>query len=1063
MGNIKTFFFVKHKVMAGAITIITLLVGIISLLSLPVEQYPDIAPPTIYVETYYDGADANSCLNAVVMPLEEAINGVENMDYIFSQATSTGLVTINVVFKQGTDADMATVNVQNRVSKAMGLLPQEVTKVGVQVYKSQNSILQVASLYSSDDRFDEQFVANYLDINVLPRIRRVQGVGRVQFFGSPYSLRVWMNPDQMALYGLAPEDIFAAIGQQNFVSPVGSLGENSANTYQFSMEYTGRLKTEEEFDNIVLTARNTGQVLRLKDVAKVSLGAQSYTYTNKDNGHPSSLFIINQAAGANATAVNAEINKIYKELESELPPGLKFDVLQTSDSFLFAAIGNVVETLVIAILLVVLVVFFFLQDFKATLIPSISVIVSLIGTFAIVKLAGFTLNILTLFALVLAIGTVVDDAIVVVEAVMAKFEHGYKNPRAATNAAMHDVSMAVISCTLVFMGVFIPVTFMPGTSGTFFTQFGITIAASVGLSCISAMTICPALCAMILRPADESKKGFTYRVRKAYDASFNAISGKYSASVKKFIGRPALAWIFLAVCTVLLVVAMKSTPKAMIPQEDQGAIMVDCVLPPGYTLDQTNAVIDQVEECIVRNEEVESVARVAGASLVCGYGSSYGMFIVRLKPWDERHGIAHSLDMVRYKIYNDCQKIKDVTILPFQQPQIPGYGQGNSIELKVQNRGGDDQDKFCKAADQFVQALQQRPEISSVMNTYANNFPKYRAEVDPVICSRAGVSPLTVLSTLASYCSGSYISNFNKYGKTYRVICQSSPDYRLSPASLSDMYVRVEGGKMAPLSQFVTLEPIMGSTMESRFNLYATMTMNVEAAQGYSTGQAHQAIKEVFDEVMPAGYGYEYSGMAREEEASSGSNATMLIYLICILVIYLIMACLYNSWFVPFAVLLSVPFGLLGAFGVTAPLAPLGFTNNIYLQTGVIMLIGLLSKTAILITDNAGAKRKAGMSIPDAAFAACQDRLRPILMTVACMVIGMLPLLIKGGAGSVGNRSLSLGVIGGMIVGTLAMLFVVPVFYIAFQKLHERVVGPEIDYDNEDNDPPVAEAAQLTE
>lgn len=1042
MSKIKDFFFVKHSVMAGSITILIMLVGVISLLSLPIEQYPDIAPPTIYVETSYTGADANTCMNSVIIPLEESINGVEGMDYITSEATSAGEITIKVIFKQGTNADMATVNVQNRVSKAQGLLPAEVTKVGIQVYKSQMSILQVSTLESTDGRFDENFINNYLDINVLPAIRRVTGVGKVQCFGNTYALRIWMKPDEMALYGLVPEDIFNAIGSQNLVSPAGSLGENSKNTFQYTMEYSGRLKTVEEFNDIVITARNDGELLRLGDVAEVELGAIKYLFTSQVNSHPGVVLLVNQAAGANATAVNAELNKLFKDMEADLPPGLKFNILMTSDDFLYASIHNVVETLVIAILLVVLVVFFFLQDFRATIIPSISIIVSLIGTFAIVKVAGFSLNILTLFALVLAIGTVVDDAIVVVEAVMAKLENGVKSAREATNQAMHEVSMAVISCTLVFMGVFIPVTFMSGTSGTFFTQFGITIAASVGLSCINAMTLCPALCAVMLRPEEGEPKGFIKTVKKAYNASFTALQTKYASGVKKWMKKPAWSWLLLVLAVVLLVLSMKATPSALIPQEDQGVIMMDVTTPPGYTLEQTDKVMDKVQEVVMKNDEVEAISRTTGAGMIAGVSSNNGMFIIRLKNWDDRKGLEHNINMIIGRIYMGCQGIKEASVLPFQMPQIPGYGTGSAIELKLQNKTGDNPEQFKLKADDFCTKLRQRPEIATVFNTYSDNFPKYKVEIDPVVCSRSGVAKSTVLQTLGSYCGGAYISDYNEYGKVYRVMAQAYPEYRLNPQSLNNMFVRVGNGKMAPLSQFVTLIPTMGSSLEKRFNLFSDMEISVSAAQGYSTGQAHRAIKEVFDETMgSANYKYDYAGMAREEEVEAGSNTTTFIYIICFLIIYLIMACLYNSWYVPVAVLLSVPFGLLGAYGFTAPLAKLGFTNNIYLQTGVIMLIGLMSKTAILITDNATHKRHAGMEIAEAAFSACKERFRPILMTVACMVIGMIPLFVASGAGSVGNRSLSLGVIGGMIVGTIAMLFVVPVFFIFFQKLHEKATG----------------------
>lgn len=1041
----KNYFFNDHKVMGFTIAILILLIGFISLKTLPIEQYPDIAPPTVNIQASYTGADPASIMNSVIIPLEEAVNGVEHMTYMTSTASADGSAEINVYFDQGTDSDMATVNVQNRVSKAMGLLPTEVTTLGVTVAKRQNSILQIGALVSTDDKFDCDFINNYLDINVAPKLKRINGIGEVKNLGNQYSLRIWMKPDVMAQYGLVPQDIFAAVGTQNLIAPTGSLGESSGNTYQYSMEYRGRLKSVEEFENIVLHSDANGNTLLLKDVADVEIGAIAYTFTSSLDNHPAVLFIINQSSGANATLVNQQIDEVYDEMTPMLPPGMKFTKMQTSDDFLNASFHNVIETLIIAILLVIIVVYFFLQNFKATLIPSISIIVSLLGTFAVVKLAGFSLNLLTLFALVLAIGTVVDDAIVVVEAVMAKFENGVSDPMQATNEALHEVFSAVISCTLVFMAVFIPVTFMPGTSGSFFTQFGITLASSVGLSCVSALTLCPALCVILMRPTD-NLKGFGKLVKKAYDASYNAIAGKYTRSIKSFLKRPALSWIGLVAAIVLMVVFMKITPKALVPQEDQGVIMVNVTLPQGYTIEETNEVLERIAQKANNYEEVENISMVSGYGILSGASSSYGTLFIRLKNWDERKGIEHSLDMIRYRLYMDCEDIKEATVMPFQQPQIPGYGTGNATELVLQNRSDVDEAIFAHDVENFVAKLSERPEIGSAFNDYSAKFPKYTVDVDAAVCTRSGITPSDVLSVLGSFCGGSFISNFNQYGKVYRVVAQASPEYRLNPESLNNMFVKTGDGQMAPLSQFVTLTPKIGSDVVKRFNLFQSITVNVDPAAGYSTGAVQNAIADVFAETMPGSdYGYEYGGMAREEAKTAGSNMTMVIYLICIFLIYLILACLYNSWFVPFAVLFSVPFGLMGAFAVTAPLAKLGFTNNIYLQTGVIMLIGLLSKTAILITEFAGEKRKHGMSIYDAAFEACKDRLRPILMTVATMIIGMIPLIIESGAGAMGNRSLAIGVVGGMLVGTIALLFVVPVFFMFFQKLHERFQGENVE------------------
>ena len=1035
--------------MACAISIAIALLGYICMTTLPIEQYPNIAPPTVRVSTTYTGADANTIMKSVVQPLEEAINGVPDMTYMTSTASSSGDVSIVVYFKQGTDPDIAAVNVQNRVTRATAMLPADVTKVGVQVFKMQSNILQIGALRSVDGAYDDDFVANYIDINLKPRLMRITGVGDVMALGNTYALRIWMKPDVMAQYGLEPNDVFAAIGGQSFVAATGSLGAQSENNYQYTMEYKGTLKSIEEFNDIVLRTSDGGHTLHLRDVARVEIGAMSYNFTSNINGKPGTIFMVFQAPGANATEVNARIDKLYEELKPMMPAGLEFEKLETSDDFLFAAIHNVVETLIIAIILVVLVVFFFLQNFKATIIPSISIIVSLLGTFTIVMLAGFSLNILTLFALVLAIGTVVDDAIVVVEAVMAKVEGGISDAREATRQAMSEVSVAVISCTLVFMAVFIPVTFMGGTSGTFFTQFGVTIASSVGLSCVSALTLCPALCAVMLKATEGKKEGksLTYYTKKAYTASYNAIYKKYSKSVQRFIKRPALAWGLLAVASVLLFFFMKNLPSGLVPQEDQGVILAEIRAPEGTTLHETHEIVKKVEAKVQEIPEMESFATACGYGLMSGSGSNYATMIIRLKKWEEREGFNHYIDLVIGRLYFACKSIKNVQVMPFQLPQVPGYGSNNSVNLVLQDLNDGDLSEFASLTRNFLKKLGERPEINMAMTSYSEDFPKYQVEVNATQCDRAGVSPAAVLKTLGAYCGGSYVGNYNQFGKVYRIMASASPEYRLDPSSLNNIFVKVRGGKMAPISEFVTLNEIVGTSSIEHFNLFQSITCFVQSANGYTEGDAHQAIAEVFKETMPNGYSYEYSGMSRELEEAAGSNTTALIYIICIILIYLILVSLYNSWFTPWAVLLSVPFGLMGAF-VFAYLGSLlhlpGMDNNIYLQTGVIMLIGLLSKTAILITEFASERRAQGMGIVDAAFEACKERLRPILMTVATMIIGMVPLVIEGGAGANGNRALALGVIGGMSVGTIALLFVVPAFFIVFQKLRERYEGVEV-------------------
>lgn len=1054
--------FIKRPMAAIAISILIVMIGAISLVSLPVEQYPDIAPPTVMVQATYTGADADAVMNSVIMPLEESINGVENMMYISSTATNSGTATINVYFKQGTDPDMAAVNVQNRVSMAQGLLPAEVTQIGVQTIKRQNSFLQINSLKSPDGRYDETFIANYLDINVIPEIKRIPGVGEVVELGDTYSMRIWLNPERMAQYGLQPSDVTAVLNEQNLEAPTGSLGESSDNVFQYTMKYRGRLEEMGEFSNIVVRSNEDGSVLRLKDIAEVELGRESYAYHGEVDGVPGVTFLIFQVAGSNATETNAAITAKMDEMAQNMPTGLEFVQLMSTNDFLFASIHNVVETLVIAIILVILVVYFFLQDLKSTLIPSISIIVSLVGTFACLVVAGFSINILTLFALVLAIGIVVDDAVIVVEAVQSKFDIGYKSPYQATRDGMRDVSMAVVTCSIVFMAVFIPVTFMGGTSGVFYTQFGITMATSVGISLISAMTLCPALCAILMRPAEgeHNLKSFNGRIRAAYNASYTAILNRYKRGVMYAIRHRWLVWGSLTVAVVALVVLMSTTKTGLVPQEDQGIILVEVGTSPGNTLVETEKVMNQIKGILEETPEVEHYSVVAGYGMIAGQGTSYGMTVAKLKPWDDRKGNDHTADAVMARLNARFSQIKEASVFCFQPAMIPGYGTGNSIELNMQDKTGGDMQTFYNSIMQFIGALNQRPEIAMAYTSYSMNYPQIAVDVDAAKCKRAGIAVTDVLDALGTYCGGSYVSNYNQFGKVYRVMVQASPEYRLDEHALDNMFVR-NGTEMAPVSQFVTLKNVLGPEVANRFNLYSSITVNVNAAEGYSSGQAQQAISEVAAQVLPTGYGYEYGGMAREE-ASSGGSQTMFVYLVCILLVFLIMVCLYESFLIPLAVIFSVPFGLMGSF-LFAKL--FGLENNIYLQTGMIMLIGLLAKTAILITEYAAERRRRGMGIVVSAYTAAQARLRPILMTVLCMTFGMLPLMFSSGAGANGNGSLATGVVGGLVVGTLALLFVTPVFFIIFEYLQEKFRKPmkiepdlRIQVENQRND---AERAAL--
>ena len=980
------------------------------------------------------------------MPLEESINGVENMMYMSSTATNSGSGSITVYFEQGTDPDMAAINVQNRVSMAQGLLPAEVVQIGVTTLKRQTSMLQIDALWCPDGRYDESFISNYLDINVIPEIKRVNGVGDVMEMGDTYSMRIWLNPERMAQYGLVPSDITAVLNEQNLEAPTGSLGENSGNVFQYTMKYSGRLESMSEFENIVVRANSDGSVLRLKDIAEVELGRESYSFHGEIDGKPGVTMMVFQVAGSNATEVNAAVSAKIEELSEELPAGLEFVQLQSTNDFLFASIHNVVETLIIAIILVILVVYFFLHDFKSTIIPSLSIIVSLVGTFACLAVAGFSVNILTLFALVLAIGIVVDDAIIVVEAVQARFDSGYKSTYLAVRDGMHDVSTAIITCSIVFMAVFIPVTFMGGTSGVFYTQFGITMATAVGISLISAMTLCPALCVLMMRPSsgDGRRKSLNSAVKAAYEASFGAIMGKYKKGIMYCIHHRWLVWGSLGAAAVLLVVLMGNTKTGLVPQEDMGTIMVNVGTSPGNTLVETNKVMEQIKGILVEQPEIEHYSTIAGYGMIAGQGTSYGTVIIKLRNWDDRKGREHSSDAVMARLNARFSEIKEASIFCFQPGMIPGYGLGNSLDLNVQDMTGGDINTLYDNVMRFISVLNERPEVAQAYTTFSLDFPQIALDIDAAKCKRAGLAVTDVLNVIGAYCGGSYVSNYNQFGKVYRVMLQAAPEYRLDKHALDNIFVR-NGSEMAPVSQFVTLENVMGPQVSNRFNLYNSIAVNVNPADGYSTGQAQQAVSEVAAQVLPVGYSFEYGGIAREEASGSGSQ-TAFVYAICVILIYLIMVCLYESFLLPLAVIFSVPFGLVGSF-LFANL--FGLENNIYLQTGMIMLIGLLTKTAILITEYAVERRRRGMGIMVSAFSAAKARLRPILMTVLCMIFGMLPLMFSSGAGANGNGSLATGVIGGMLVGTVSLLFFTPVFYTVFEYLQEKLRRKDVYADEE--------------
>lgn len=1033
--TVKTF--IDRPILSGVISVTIIIVGLIGLSQLPLEQFPDIAPPTVRVTTTYTGANAETVMKSVITPLEEQLNGVENMMYMTSTATNTGSASISVYFKQGTDPDMSVVNVQNRVASAQGLLPAEVTKSGITVRKRQSNSLKAISLYSPDDSYDSNFLTNYMKINIEPQMSRIAGVGDVNIWGASYSLRIWLDPQKMAQYGLMPSDISTVLAEQNVESPTGTLGAESANTFQYVLKYRGRYENEEDYGNMVIKSLPGGDVLRLKDVARIELGAENYAMLSQTNGHPGANCMMAQTSGSNANEIIKEIDAVSAGISASLPKGMVLTDITSTKDFLDASISNVVETLFIAIALVVLVVYLFLHDLRATLIPSLAIIVSLVGTFAFLSIVGFSLNLLTLFALVLVIGTVVDDSIVVVEAVQARFDEGYTSAYRATVDAMSGLTSALMTTTVVFMAVFIPVSFMGGTTGTFYTQFGLTMAVAVAISLLNAMTLSPALCALIMRPranwGNGGKPGFSDRFHYAFNHSFRHIQQKYMKGVSFLLRHKSIAVGSIVMACATLVLLMNTTKTGLVPQEDMGTININVQTAPGSNLEETGRIMDEIEAAIRDIPQIKIYSRITGKDAVHNQSASAGSFTVRLKHWSERTKKGDDVNAVMNEIYRRTDGIKAASIRISTTPMISGYGMSNSFELYVQDKKGGNVEELLKYTNDFIDAMNKRPEISRAYTTFATKYPQFMVEVDAALCKRNGISPTDILSTLAGYVGGSYSSNLNRFTKLYRVMVQAAPEYRLDTEALNNIFVRNNTGGMSPISQYLTLTRVYGSESLSRFNLFSAISVSGVPSDGYSSGQAIQAVKEVARTTLPEGYGYEFGGMSREE-ASTG-NTTTLVFIVCIVFIYLILCALYESLMIPFAVILSVPFGLMGSF-LFAKMW--GLENNIYMQTGLIMLIGLLAKTAILLTEYASERRRQGMSITTAAISAAKARLRPILMTSMTMVFGMLPLMFSQGVGANGNISVGVGTVGGMLVGTVGLLFVVPSLFIIFQYLQER-------------------------
>ena len=1049
--------FIKRPVLSTVISIFFVLLGIIGLISLPIEQYPNIAPPTISIQTFYQGADAQTVLNSVITPLEESINGVENMTYMESTATNAGMAMITVYFKQGADPNMAAVNVQNRVSQAQALLPAEVTRVGVTVSKRQSSNVVMYSLTTDDGRYDDEFLTNYNNINIVPMLKRINGVGDVQTPGmKTYSMRIWLQPDKMKQHKLVPSDVSMALAEQNIEAAPGSFGEQSNQKFEYTMRYKGRLKTPEEYGNIIISSNTNGQTVHLRDVAKVELGGLQYSVMMKNNSRPAVIGMVNQVAGSNATQIAADVKTALADAQKQMPPGMKVTIEQDVTEFLFASIEEVVFTLFITLLLVFFVVYIFLQDIRSTLIPMIAVPVALIGTFFFLWVFGFSINLLTLSALLLAIAIVVDDAIVVVEAVHAKLDLGYKSAMTAAIDAMNEISGAIISITLVMAAVFVPVSFMGGTSGTFYREFGVTMAVSIVISALNALTLSPALCAIFLKPhsKDEHKKlSRVDRFHMAFNTQYDKINTKYQKVVEKIINHRWISSLAVILGIVALVVTMKFTQTGLVPNEDTGTLFAMISLPPGTSQVETQKVTDQVDKMLASNPYIERREQIVGYNFMAGQGSNQSTFIIKLKPFAERKygmidriksvfdgaGIAGlfidptSSNMILGMIYKQTASIKGAQIIAFGSPMIPGYGLTNGVSFVLQDKTGGDLNKFYKVAQDYLAALNKRPEFSRALTTYNPNYPQYMVDVDVAKAKQAGTSPAAILSVLQGYYGGMYASNFNSYGKLFRVMIQGTVESRMSEDGLTNIYVRTTGG-MAPVSEFCTLKRVYGPSNITRFNLFTSIAISATPADGYSSGQAIQAAEEVAKQVLPQGYGYEFSGLTRSEKEAS--NSTAMIFVLCIVFVYLILSAQYESYILPLAVILSIPIGLAGAFIFTMIF---GHSNDIYMQISLIMLIGLLAKNAILIVEFALERRRTGMAIKYAAILGAGARLRPILMTSLAMIIGLLPLMFASGVGRNGNQTLGAAAVGGMLIGTLCQVFVVPALFAFFQYLQERV------------------------
>jgi HAE1 family hydrophobic/amphiphilic exporter-1 len=1029
--------FIERPVLSTVISIIIVILGILGLVSLPIAQYPDIAPPTVQVSASYTGANADVVLKSVIVPLEEQINGVEGMTYMTSTATNEGAATISVFFKVGRDPDQAAVDVQNRVSTASSLLPAEVTQAGVTVKKQQTSTLLITAIYSDNPAYDQTFLQNYAEINVIPQLKRVNGVGNASAFGAMnYSMRIWLKPDVMSIYGLTPDDITAALSDQNIEAAPGKFGEQGAQSFQYVIRYKGKLQSTAEFENIIIKSTGNEQLLRLKDVARIELGALSYNTMATVNGKPATNISINQTAGSNASQVINDCKKILAQASKSFPKGMRYTQLVDINTFLDASIEKVIHTLIEAFILVFIVVFIFLQDFRSTLIPAISVPVAIIGTFFFLNLFGFSINLLTLFALILAIGIVVDDAIVVVEAVHAKLDQGYKSARKASIDAMNEISGAIVSITLVMSAVFVPVTFIGGSTGVFYKQFGLTLAIAIILSAINALTLSPALAALFLKPHSEEhkKKGLIQRFYGAFNNVFEAVTNSYTSTVSFLAHYKWIALLGIAIFSAGLYFLMKTTPSSFVPNEDMGTVFINVSMPPATSMERTTAIADELDSIVRTIPQVQNSLRMVGLNILAGSGSSYAMIILQLTPWNDRKGVNNEdvINIFRQK----SAHIREAFILPISLPTITGFGIAGGFSFELQDKGGHTTAEFYKVVQDYLGALQNRPEIQYAATTFNPNFPQYLMDVNVAKVKDAGLTVQGIMTAMQVYYGGYYASNFNEFGKQYRVMVQADTNYRANIQGLNKIYVRTTNNKMAPISEFITLTRSYGPESISRFNLFTSMSVNGAPNPGFSSGEALNAIKEVADQRLPMGYGYEFSGISREEQ-SSGSQS-VYVFILCLIFVYFLLSAQYESYLLPFAVLLSLPIGLSGTF-IFAKI--FGIDNNIYMQISLIMLIGLLSKNAILIVEYALERRRHGMPLREAAVEGSKARFRPILMTSFAFIFGLMPLMVATGAGASGNRSIGTAAVGGMLFGTVIGIVVIPVLFIIFQSIQEKISG----------------------